>query len=126
MEAYDTGFGWIKVGKKEYDTDVVLVDLGDGNVRVRERDKSHAEIRYGTSHVIDYIEIKSYLTPWRDAGISLIVIGTGQYGKAELDPIARDKLANEGINVVALPTPLALKKWEESNEKKLGIFHVTC
>jgi|GEM_PF-186919 len=123
---YETGFGWMRIGDKTYRDDVVLVDLGDGNIRVKERDKSHSEIKYGTSHIVDYNEVSRYLDPWKDIGIEQIIIGTGQYGRLELDPTARDKLVRRGIEVIELETPRAIRFWERSRKKKLGIFHVTC
>ncbi len=122
----ETGFGWIRIDGHEYRSDLVLVDLGDGLIRVKERDKSHAEIRYGTSHVIDWVEISRYLADWPEVDFDHFFVGTGQYGRAELDPAARAKLEKLGMKVHVHPTPEALKKWERTSGKKIGVFHATC
>ncbi len=122
----ETGFGWIKINGNVYDRDLVLVDIGDGLVRVKERDRSHAEIKYGTSHVIDWEEIETYLEAWKEVKFQHFFLGTGQYGKATLDPLAREKLEKLGIEVHVGNTSDALKAWERTPGKKIGIFHVTC
>ncbi len=122
----ETGFGWIRIDGNTYETDLVLVDLGDGLVRVKERDKSHAEIKYGTSHVIDWEEVRTYLDAWKGIKFDYFFLGKGQYGKASLDITARKELENLGIKVICQNTPEALKTWERTSGKKLGIFHVTC
>ena len=124
--AMKTGFGWIQIGDRRYDSDLVLVDIGDGLVRVKERDKSHAEIKYGTSHVIDWEEIKVYLEPWGGVQFEHFFLGTGQYGMAKLDPEARRILEKKGFKIHVKKTPQALAEWEETKGKKIGIFHVTC
>ncbi len=122
----ETGFGWIRIDGHVYNKDLVLVDIGGGLIRVKKRDRSHAEIKYGTSHIIDWIEISKYLADWPEVKFEHFFLGTGQYGMAKLDPGTRVKLESKGMKIHELKTPEALKAWERTTGKKIGVFHVTC
>ena len=115
-----TSFGRIKYSGEVYDHDIIV--RTDGSVEPR--DKSHAKQEYGTSHVIDEREVESVLDPDCEA----LVVGTGQYGVAGLTPGARKMLKERGIECYELPTPEAIKKYNEIflEKRTAAIMHVTC
>ncbi len=115
-----TSFGRIKFSGKVYECDVVVGT--DHNARPR--DKTHAKQKYGTSHVIDEEEVESILDPDCEA----LVVGTGQNGAAGLTPEAKKLLEERGIEYYELPTPEAIKKYNEIflRKRTVALMHVTC
>jgi len=43
-----------------------------------------------------------------------------------LSPEAGAYFAKKGCSVVLQPTPMAIRVFNGSHEKKIGLFHVTC
>ena len=114
----DTWFGSITVEGERYEYDIVIRLSG----KVRKRNKQLSKAVYGTSHTLSLTEIKEL---HRDKAERLI-IGTGQEDQVKLSKEAAEYLEKHGCQVDCLPTPKAVKKWNEADGKTLGLFHVTC
>jgi len=56
----------------------------------------------------------------------LLVLGSGQQGNVRLSPEAEAYLAKKRCKIVIRPTPEALRVFNETRGKKIGLFHVTC
>lgn len=113
-----TGFGSITIEGIRYTHDVYI----DARGRVSKRKKKLSKRLYGTSHQISVDEIDHIL----EDGAHSLLIGTGQYGRAELSAPAREQVERLGMHVVLQPTPEAIQTWNESEQFSLGLFHVTC
>lgn len=113
-----TKFGSITIGGEKYNYDV-LIRL-DG--QVEKRKKKLSKRVYGTSHVLSLAEAE-YIY---EKGAERLIIGTGQYGSAELSEEAMEFFQDKGVKVRLLPTPKASQAWNETKGATLGLFHVTC
>ncbi len=113
-----TEFGYITINNTTYPHDVYI--MADGTVEKRKK-KLSKDI-YGTSHTISSDEIK-YI--FRE-GVRELVIGSGQYGVAQLADEAVDFLQRHKCNVRLTPTPVAVNTWNQIEGKIIGLFHVTC
>ena len=113
-----TDFGSITVNEERYDHDIII-NL-DGKVKKRKKKLSKAV--YGTSHMISLDEIR-YI--YRDKS-EWIIIGSGQYGVAKLSNEASEFLKSKNCQVVLKPTPEAIREWNKTEGKKIGLFHITC
>ena len=116
--AMATGFGWVRIGKTTYDTDIVI--HLDGEVTKRKKKGSKGlKGEYGhtplSEHELDILEGEK---PER------VFIGTGQYGSLPLTPAAKRLL--EGFHAVILPTPEVLPLLEGEKRPYVAILHVTC
>ncbi len=117
-ELTGTGFGWIDVEGKRVTHDI-LIRL-DGEVTKRKK-KLSKEI-YGTSHTISLAEAE-YV--YQDGARGLL-IGAGQFGRVRLSPEAEAFFQDRNCPVTILPTSRALEAWNESDQKIIGLFHITC
>jgi len=113
-----TGFGWIDVGEERISHDI-LIHL-DGEVTKRKKQLSK-EI-YGTSHIISQAEAEFIY----EDGAQELLIGAGHFGRVRLSPEAADFFQEKSFPVTILTTPQAVKAWNESKEKIIGLFHITC
>ena len=113
-----TSFGAITIGGQRFENDV-LIRL-DGEVVKRKKKLSKA--LYGTSHIVSLDEARYVY----EAGTQELVVGTGQYGRLELSEEAADYLKEKGCRIQMAPTPEAIQQWNESQEKTIALFHVTC
>jgi len=113
-----TGFGWINVNGKRVDHDIII--RLDGTVSKRKK-KLSKEL-YGTSHTISLAEAE-YIYQEGSRGL---LIGAGQFGRVRLSQEAAGFFKEKGCPVTILPTPQAVKVWNESQDKILGLFHITC
>jgi hypothetical protein len=113
-----TGFGWIEVNDQRISYDI-LIRL-DGEVSKRKK-KLSKEI-YGTSHTISLTEAEFVYQPGADG----LLIGGGQYNKVQLSPEAAAFFQEKGCPVEILATPQAVAAWNQSGEKLIGLFHITC
>lgn len=111
-------FGSITINGTEFPHDVYI----RGNGEVHKRKKKLSKKIYGTSHNISRDEIEHIIS--EEDGI--LLIGTGQYGRAKLSEPALDLLAMRKIEAVLHPTPEAIRIWNDRDEINLGLFHVTC
>lgn len=113
-----TSFGQITVSGESYGHDIFITPGGE----VKKRKKKLSREIYGTSHIISLTEI-TYI--FRDDPEGLI-IGTGQYGVAELSGEAKEFLHKEKCKIILEKTPAAIQKWNTVEGKWIGLFHVTC
>ena len=113
-----TRFGSITIQGEEYENDVII--RLDGEVKKRKKKLSKAI--YGTSHVISVDEAKYTF----EEGAERLIIGTGQTGMVELSDEAGDYFKKNNCQVQLLPTPEAIRVWNKSEGKSIGLFHVTC
>ena len=113
-----TGFGWIDVNGERISHDI-LIRL-DGEVTKRKK-KLSKEI-YGTSHTISLAEAEYVY----QAGSSGLLIGAGMFGRVRLSPEAANYFQEQNCPVTILPTPDAVRFWNQSQESLIGLFHITC
>ena len=113
-----TKFGSITVGGETYDHDIVIRLSGN----VKKRKKKLSKERYGTSHTVSVEEAEHIY----DDGAEQVIVGTGQHGVLKLSDEAGAFFKDHGCLVQALPTPDAVKAWNEAEGKTIAMFHVTC
>jgi hypothetical protein len=113
-----TGFGWIDVEEERISHDI-LIRL-DGEVAKRKK-KLSKEI-YGTSHKISLAEAE-YIY---EDGAAGVLIGGGHFGRVRLSSEAKEFFENKNLPVSIQTTPAAVKAWNKSVEKLIGLFHITC
>jgi hypothetical protein len=119
MRIESTEFGSITIDGKAYEHDVLIRLSGE----VVKRKKKLSKKYYGTSHTISREEAKFVY----EKGCSELILGTGQYGNVELSPEAAEFFDAKRCEVLAQPTPQAIRSFNRSaNKKKIGLFHVTC
>lgn len=114
----DTSFGSITVEKDRYDHDIIITLEG----KVKKRKKKLSKAVYGTSHTISLEEARHVY----QGGAEGIIIGSGQYGVAELSPEAAGFLKKKHCRVKLLPTPDAILEWNRADGKWIALFHITC
>ena len=114
----ETRFGSITIGEQVYNHDV-LIRL-DGKVKKRKKKLSKAI--YDTSHIISLDEAQ-YI---HQEGAECLVVGTGQFGMAKLSNQADEFFKTNNCQVELLPTPEALKYWNQAEGAVIAVFHVTC
>ena len=117
-EINSTSFGSITVNREVYDYDIIITLAGE----VRKRKKKLSKAVYGTSHTISKDEAKYVY----EDGVEALIIGSGQYGAVELSEEAADYFKKKNCCVIILPTPKAIKEWNLSKGKVIGLFHITC
>jgi hypothetical protein len=113
-----TGFGWIDIDDQRISHDILIRLNGEVNKRKKKLSK---EI-YGTSHTISLAEAE-YIY---QEGARGLVIGAGQFGRVRLSPEAAAFFQEKGCPVTILTTPQAVQTWNESQQKIIGLFHITC
>jgi hypothetical protein len=113
-----TRFGQIKIEGEVFENDVII--RLDGEVKKRKKKLSKAI--YGTSHVISLDEAK-YIY---EEGAEGLIIGSGQSGMVKLSDEAAAYFRARNCPVQLLPTPQAIRLWNQSQGAILGLFHVTC
>ncbi len=113
-----TEFGAISINGKKYSHDVII--RLDGQVKKRKKKLSKAI--YGTSHVISKAEAEHVY----EEGAECLIIGTGQYGMVKLSPEAEEYLSHKNCHVEALPSPDAVRAWNDTRGSVIALFHITC
>ena len=113
-----TRFGAITIDGQEYSHDVPI--RLDGQVEKRKKKLSKAV--YGTSHKISLDEAQ-YI---HQEGAARLILGTGQFGLVKLSDQAAAFFDEMGCQVEALPTPEALKSWNQAEDGVIAVFHITC
>jgi hypothetical protein len=114
----ETKFGSIAVGGTVFERDVIIRLNG----QVKKRKKKLSKAVYGTSHTISLDEAK-YIY---EKGAERLIVGAGQYGLVELSDEAADYFERKECQVELLPTPEAIRAWNETEGAVIGLFHVTC
>jgi len=118
MTIESTRFGAITIDGRTYEHDVVVRLRGE----VVKRKKKLSKRLYGTSHVLSEDEAK-FLS---EKGCDQVVIDAGQMGNVHLSPEAEAYFERKGCEVVLKPTPEAIRVFNQSRAKRIGVFHVTC
>lgn len=113
-----TSFGSITIGGRRIRNDVILNMRGE----VKKRKKKLSKRIFGTSHVISLDEAK-YV---HEKGIELLIIGTGQFNSVRLSDEAASYFKKHNCEVKLAATPDAVRIWNKSKGKVIGLFHVTC
>jgi hypothetical protein len=113
-----TKFGSITVAGENYEHDI-LIRL---NGKVEKRKKKLSKEVFGTSHIISLAEAEHVY----EEGARRIIIGTGQSGMAKLSDEAAVFFQQKKCNVDLLPTPEAVRCWNEAESSAIGLFHITC
>ena len=113
-----TTFGSITVEGTVFEHDV-LIRL---NGQVKKRKKKLSKAIYGTSHILSLDEAKHVY----EDGAQRLMIGTGQYDNVRLSEEAADYFKRKQCQVELLPTPEAIRAWNEAEGTVIGLFHVTC
>ena len=113
-----TAFGSITIDGVDFGHDV-LIRL-DG--RVERRKKKLSKAIYGTSHTISLDEARHVY----EEGAERLIVGAGQGGLVELSDEAAGFFERKGCRVELLPTPEAIRLWNEAQGAVIGLFHVTC
>jgi hypothetical protein len=111
-------FGSIKIEGDVFEYDVMI--RLDGEIMKRKKKLSKAI--YGTSHKISMDEAEYVYE--KDA--ERLIIGSGHSGMVGLSDEAKKYFKEKGVSVELLSTPKAIKLWNESHGKVIGLFHVTC
>jgi hypothetical protein len=118
MEIERTAFGSITIDGKTYEHDVIIRLSGE----VVKRKKKLSKKYYGTSHVLSEDEAKFVY----EKGCEQLILGSGQSGNVHLSPEAEAYFEKMGCRVLLRPTPEAIRAFNRSHAKKVGLFHVTC
>ena len=118
MEIENTAFGTITLDGKTYEHDVVVRLSGE----VVKRKKKLSKKYYGTSHILSKDEAKFVF----EKGCEQLIVGSGQIGNVRLSPEAEAYFAKQNCKVLLHPTPEAIRVFNRSTARKIGLFHVTC
>ncbi len=118
MTIDNTEFGRITINGETYEYDVIIRLSG----KVEKRKKKLSKEIYGTSHIISKDEAKFLF----EDGCETLVVGAGQEGNLRLSPKASDYLNKKGCKVLLQRTPEAVRSFNQSRERKIGLMHVTC
>lgn len=113
-----TKFGSITMEGSKFKHDV-LIRLGG---KIEKRKKKLSKAIYGTSHTISLAEAKHI---YQD-GAETLLIGTGQFDQVRPSEEAAAFFQEKGIQLTLLPTPEAIRAWNEAEGLVIGLFHVTC
>jgi hypothetical protein len=113
-----TRFGSITIEGQVCEHDVII--RLDG--RVDKRKKKLSKAVYGTSHIVSLDEARYVY----EEGAERLVIGAGQQGMVKLSNEAAEYLKGKKCLVELLPTPEAVRAWNEAEGAVIGLFHVTC
>ena len=89
---------------------------------MKKRKKKLSKAKYGTSHRVSLEEAKDLF----ESGAKRLIIGTGQTGFVELSDEASAFFERNDCATQLLPTPQALKAWNDAKGAVIGMFHVTC
>jgi len=113
-----TSFGSITIDGEEYEYDVLIRCSGE----VKKRKKKLSKRVSGTSHLLSRDEAEHIY----EAGLEILVIGTGQNGGLHLSPEAHAFFRENGVTVILQRTPEAIGTFNKRGERTAGLFHVTC
>lgn len=118
MKIDSTTFGAITIDGTTYQHDVVIRLSSE----VVKRKKKLSKKLYGTSHVLSKDEAKFLF----EKGCDQVVIGSGQMGNVHLSREAEAYFERKGCDVLLRPTPEAIRMFNRSHARRIGLFHVTC
>src|SRR6201984_672181 len=118
MEIERITFGTIALDGTRCEHGVIIRLSGE----VARRKKKLSKKYYGTSHVLSKDEAKFVF----EKGCEQLVLGSGQMGNVHLSPEAEAYFARKGCTVLLQPPPKAIRTFNSSHARKIGLFHVTC
>ena len=114
FEAFE--FGSIRIDGVTYENDVVI-DRGE----VRERKKKPSKpFRGDFGHTPLSIEEK---IPWK---CRRLVIGTGAHGALRVMAQVKREADRRKVELLSLPTPLAIDALKKETKNTNAVLHVTC
>ena len=113
-----TSFGSITIDGQLFDHDVII--RLDGTIRKRK--KKLSKKFYGTSHKISRAEAEFIY----EDGAQKLIVGTGQYDRVRLSEEAQEYFDGQGLKLLTVATPEAVRLWNEEEGVLIGLFHVTC
>jgi len=114
-----TQFGEVVIDGKKYNQ--VLI-IGDSII---ERDYEKLKDLFGTSHKIGEWETEALLKEIPE----IVIVGTGQDGKLEVDKNFLEKMRKNSVKVIAQITPEAIKIYNEkvkAGKRVNALIHTTC
>jgi len=114
----ETRFGSITIEGEVFEHDVLIRMDGD----VKKRKKKLSKEQYGTSHIVSLAEAEQV----HEKGAERLIVGTGQSGMLMLSDEAAAFLKKHNCTVELLPTPDAIRLWNEAKGAVIALFHVTC
>jgi hypothetical protein len=107
-----TQFGSITINGKRYDHDILITP--EGKIEPLE-----TRIR----HVFSEVEFELLAKDKPE----IIIIGNGQYSCLEIEEKVKNLAKKNRIELIILPTPQAIKKFNELSKRKISAYmHVTC
>ncbi|MBI5724708.1 MAG: ROK family protein [Planctomycetes bacterium] len=112
-----TKLGEVVIDGRTYRQDVYI--RADG--RIKARNKTGVQKRYGTSHEIGPEEVKKICKK----NPEILIIGTGQKGMAGFTAEGQEMLRRKGIACLSLPTPQAIREYNRIKGRKAMLIHVT-
>ena len=113
-----TGFGWIEIGGKQYDHDIIIhVDatISKRHKKISKPQKEH----YGHTPLCG-----TELEFLQNESPEVVYIGTGQYGDLPITPDAL--LLLDQFDAVVKPTPVVLELIHQEKRRFAAVMHVTC
>ncbi len=113
-----TSFGSITIAHEDYEHDVIIRLNGE----VEKRKKKLSKALYGTSHIVSLDEAR-YIY---ERGAQRLIVGSGQGGNVTLSDEAANYFKQVRCDVQLLPTPNAIRVWNEAEGAVIGLFHITC
>lgn len=111
-------FGLAVIGGREYPHDLTI--RADG--KIKKRSKKHAREAYGTSHVLDAVELEKVCK----GQPALLILGAGFDNMLQLSDDARAWLDSRGLPWKLLPTPEAVAAWNQAEGPRALLLHITC
>lgn len=117
MESRWIAFGEIEVAGERYRHDVVI-DAGRVGKRSKKPSKAFRE-QFGHTPLSVGESI-----PWKG---KRLIVGTGEEGRLPIMPEVWAEAERRGVEVVALPTPEALRLLRDVDARRVhAVLHVTC
>jgi len=89
---------------------------------VEKRKKGLSKQVYSTSHIISLEEAEHVY----QEGAERLIVGSGQSGMVKLSDEAVDYFRRKGCKVELMPTPAAIRAWNDAKGAVIGLFHITC
>ena len=104
-------FGEMKIKDKTYTSDLIISPSGIKDNWWRKE-----------GHKLFLSDIEDYLTP----DIKRLVIGCGAYGVLKVEREVEDFCKSKNVEIFAKDTKKAVDIFNQSKEKTIGAFHITC
>jgi hypothetical protein len=74
------------------------------------------------SHIISLEEAEHVY----QEGAERLIVGSGQSGMLKLSDEAVQYFRRKGCKVELMPTPAAIRAWNDAKGAVIGLFHITC